>query len=544
MSAFDQTQHTVLVVDDEPGMRETVADLLEHNGIKAVAVANAAAAEEAARAHRVALALIDQRLPDSTGIELAATLKERDPNLPIVMLTGYASLETAMAAVGLIDDFLVKPAQPEHLLKVVRDGIERRWLRLHNEELVAQLQQANLVLEDNVRRRQNELAALIAMTEAISSSTRLVSVLDSAVDALAHLPGTRTAGLYLVTEGGEMVLRAVRGRGWIPPQKLPTIHDSVRQLTLDGDHECVVAALTMAGTVMGALLLERSQQEADAFLVALATQVAVGIENAQRSERERATAERMVELNRMKSSFIANVSHELRTPLTAVIGFARTLQSRGGGISPEEQRRLIERIENQARRLQRLVEDLLDEASLERGAMRVSQGPVQPMDVVGHVVGALHEPVHVIEVQMPVDAPYVIADGGRLEQVLSNLIENATKYSPVGTQITIGGDLTSRGFELYVADEGIGIAPEFLPRLFEPFTQADTGDTRRDSGVGLGLSICKGLVEAMGGSLEVDSTPGVGTRFTVVLPRVVPSPPVGSAAAKPSLDLPHARTAP
>jgi signal transduction histidine kinase len=132
--------------------------------------------------------------------------------------------------------------------------------------------------------------------------------------------------------------------------------------------------------------------------------------------------------------------------------------------------------------------------------------------------------VHRVRVALPETSPVVIADGDRLEQVLTNLIDNARKYSPVGSEIFVGGAVTGRGFELSVSDQGRGIEPEFLPHLFEPFTQADIGDTRRDHGVGLGLSICQGLVEAMGGTIEVASTVGVGTTFTVVLSRIVPSP--------------------
>jgi two-component system sensor histidine kinase KdpD len=214
----------------------------------------------------------------------------------------------------------------------------------------------------------------------------------------------------------------------------------------------------------------------------------------------------------------------LRTPLTAVIGFARTLQGRGTNLAEEERARLLERIETQARRLHRLVEDLLDEAHLDRGALRVTNAPMRIEDVVDHVVSSIVEPVHTIVVRLPENTPLVIADAGRLEQVLGNLVDNARKYSPVGSEIAIGVEHTGRGLELWVSDQGRGIDTDFVPHLFEPFTQADLGDTRRYQGVGLGLSICKGLVDAMGGTLEVSSTPGIGSRFTVVLTRVVPAP--------------------
>ena len=132
--------------------------------------------------------------------------------------------------------------------------------------------------------------------------------------------------------------------------------------------------------------------------------------------------------------------------------------------------------------------------------------------------------MHRLTVQLPPQPPVIVADADRLEQVLGNLVDNARKYSPVGSEIRIGGSITDRGFELWVADEGRGIEPDFMAHLFEPFTQADLGDTRRDHGVGLGLAISRGLVEAMGGTIEVSSTLGEGSRFTVVLPRIVPSP--------------------
>ncbi|MBV9098108.1 MAG: HAMP domain-containing histidine kinase, partial [Frankiaceae bacterium] len=201
-----------------------------------------------------------------------------------------------------------------------------------------------------------------------------------------------------------------------------------------------------------------------------------------------------------------------------------TLQGRGSSLAEEEQARLLDRIETQARRLHRLVEDLLDEAHLDRGALRVSNGPVRIAEVVDHVVASVPDSVHRLTAVIEPGLPVVIADPVRLEQVVGNLLDNARKYSPVGSEIQIGAALTERGVEVWVADQGRGIDAEFVPHLFEPFTQAELGDTRRDHGVGLGLSICRGLVEAMGGVIDVSSTIGEGSRFTVVLPRVVPSP--------------------
>jgi signal transduction histidine kinase len=367
----------VLVVDDDPGMRETVADILRSGSIDSVTASTATAAEELMKQGRVELAIVDQRLPDSPGVELAARLKEMDPDLPVILLTGYASAETAISAVGRVEAFLIKPVHPEHVLSTVKNALDRRWLRMRNSELVSQLQQANTVLADTVRRRQNELTALIAMTTAVSASSQLPLLLDAAVDVLVRMSGTTVAAVYLVGDDRKLELAAVRAASWRPPQVLTAFEGRVHRATVEG-HECVLAELATDGVPMGAILLERTEQEADAFLVALSAQIAVGVQNARRSERERATLDRMAELNRMKSSFLANISHELRTPLTAVIGFARTLQGRGTSLADDERARLLDRIETQARRLHRLVEDLLDEAHLDRGALRVERAGAHP----------------------------------------------------------------------------------------------------------------------------------------------------------------------
>ena len=256
----------VLVVDDDAGMRETLRDILAAEGINAVTAASGAAAIEAFNDGDIALALVDQRLPDIAGTDLAEQLKALDPELPVLMLTGYASAETAMAAVGRAEGFLVKPVRPELVLSAVHNGLDGRMLRLRNAELVGQLQQTNEVLADNVRRRQNELSALIAMTTAVSSSSRLALVLDAAVDVLSRLVGTTAAAVYLLDDDG-LTLKAVRAQTWRPPARLRPFSERVRRFDLD-EHECVLAALSSDGVQIGAILLERSEQEADAFLVA------------------------------------------------------------------------------------------------------------------------------------------------------------------------------------------------------------------------------------------------------------------------------------
>src|SRR5207248_1229404 len=240
VTSVDLSQWRVLVVDDDAGMRETLSDILTAESIRTVTAGTGEAAEEGMKLGQVALAILDQRLPDVLGTQLVDRLKAYDDDLPVLMLSGYASTEAAVEAVGKVEDFLIKPVRPEQVVASVRNALDRRWLRVRNAELVNQLQQANAVLGDNVRRRQNELTTLIAMAAAVSTSSRLPIVLDAAVDVLVRMSGTTVAAVYLVGDDGRYALSAVRAKGWRPPQFIPRMHQRVARADVDG-HECALS---------------------------------------------------------------------------------------------------------------------------------------------------------------------------------------------------------------------------------------------------------------------------------------------------------------
>ena len=228
-------------------------------------------------------------------------------------------------------------------------------------------------------------------------------------------------------------------------------------------------------------------------------------------------------LESLRRDFVANVSHELRTPVTAVMSAAETL--RGSALKhpdPAVAVRFVEIIERNAARLQSLVEDLLELARMESKAFRLKNERVE-LPVVGSIVlGLVRERAERKGVrlltEMRADLPAITTDQRALEQVLTNLVENAVKYCPSGTTVTLRAATNDRGIGLAVADDGPGIDPRHLPRLFERFYRVDAGRSRELGGTGLGLSIVKHLVEAMGGSVAVESRVGAGSTFSVTLP--------------------------
>jgi signal transduction histidine kinase len=238
-------------------------------------------------------------------------------------------------------------------------------------------------------------------------------------------------------------------------------------------------------------------------------------------ERERAARADAERANRLKDEFLATLSHELRTPLNAILGWLEML--REPALASEAQRRAVAVIERNARAQAKLVDDLLDMSRIMSGGLHLDSELVDLGQVVTQAVASV-EPAadsRQVAVAARVDAasPMVKGDAARLQQVAVNLIGNAVKFSRPGGVVDIV--LTRRGetLELTVHDDGSGIAPEFLPFLFEPFRQQDASTTRQHGGVGLGLSIVKHLVDRHGGTVSASSGGrGAGATFIVALP--------------------------
>ena len=240
-------------------------------------------------------------------------------------------------------------------------------------------------------------------------------------------------------------------------------------------------------------------------------------------EKEHATVDELRELNRMKGEFVAVVSHELRTPVTALIGYAKTLRQTEFAEDPGMRTEFLERMERQGERLLRLVENLLTTAKLESEELTISLGRVLFEDLCREVVEGLASENSRIKVNVPNDLPVLHTDRELLGRIMSNLLDNALKYSPDGTPCELGARAEGGGIAFWVRDEGIGIDPAELTRIFDRFYQVDSSTTRKFRGAGLGLSMVRDLVGHLGGRIEVDSTPGAGSSFTVQLPQSVPA---------------------
>lgn len=277
---------------------------------------------------------------------------------------------------------------------------------------------------------------------------------------------------------------------------------------------------------IGALLLENMNPQAPftmedlEFLRPVADLVALSIENT-RLASELEAARSLNEANRLKAEVISTLAHEMRTPLTSIKGYATTLLLEEAGFSVATQREFLQIIDEECDVLQDLIHDLLESSIIDAGFLKLEPQPVMlprlakaAIDEVAHLSRRHH-----FMVDFPSPFPIVDADPQRITQVLRNLFDNAVKYSPGGGLIVVRGEAREDEVMISVADQGEGIAPEHINRLFEKFFRIKSGLGRHVVGTGLGLPIAHTIIESHGGRIWAESQIGQGTTFYFTLPR-------------------------
>jgi PAS domain S-box-containing protein len=231
--------------------------------------------------------------------------------------------------------------------------------------------------------------------------------------------------------------------------------------------------------------------------------------------------ERALSADRFKSAFLATMSHELRTPLNSIIGFTGVLLKERPGPVNEEQKKQLGMVQNSARHLLSLINDVLDISKIEAGQLNINIERFNISPVINKVIENSRSFAEKKNLQIYISVASgvinIYSDKLRVEQILLNLVNNAIKFTEAGS-VSIECSLIRKFVIIKVIDTGIGIEKEQMEKIFKPFTQIDPGLTRKFEGTGLGLSICKKLLDLLNGSIEVESQPGVGSTFIVKLP--------------------------
>ncbi|MGD9765406.1 MAG: ATP-binding protein, partial [Candidatus Binatia bacterium] len=509
----------ILLVDDEPRNLDALEALLDLPDYRLVRAQSADEALLALLRGDFAVIVLDIRMPGVSGFELAQLIKQRKrtQHIPVLFLTAHLIEETDVLrgyGTGAVD-YLSKPINPEILrskIAVFADLFRK----------TRALADANQALEERVRERTAELTRA---NEALRQREReLRSLADNTPDLIARFD--RSLRHVFVNAACE------RATGRSASAFLgKTVSEASRELTLGPDifaeAEAAMRSVFDTGTPASfEFVLDGPEgvrefeaqlvPEFDAaghveFVLSVARDV-TDRKEAERQrerllERERAARTEAEHANRMKDEFLATVSHELRSPLNAIFGWAQLLLR--GHLDEKRTRDALETIERNARAQARLIEDLLDMSRITAGKIRLELQRVNLRDIAAAAIAA-HQPAADakgirLTAALDPESGAVNGDPTRLQQVVSNLLANAIKFTPAGGEVDIRLHPAQAYVALVVSDSGQGIKSEFLPHVFDKFRQADGSTTRKHGGLGLGLTIVRHVVELHGGSVQVDS---------------------------------------
>jgi PAS domain S-box-containing protein len=302
---------------------------------------------------------------------------------------------------------------------------------------------------------------------------------------------------------------------------------AVRNMLLEGQIQTVAAFPMVAlGNWLGCLLVFYPQEKhfetiALRHIKVLVDQATITLYNLQLLEIEAESRHEAERANEIKTKFLAMISHELRTPLTSIKGFTTTLLAEDVVWEPEEQHDFIQIIQQEANRLQELIDHLLDLSRLEAGMLPIALEPHSLREIIEDALPQFHTLTRgqTLTMHLPANLPPIFGDAKRIAQVLVNLVRNASTYAPQGTEINISASVRGGFVQVNVNDQGPGILPADHKRVFKAFQRGVDVENGPTQGAGLGLAICKGLVEAQGGRIWIKkkSTPGATISFTIPL---------------------------
>ncbi len=402
--------------------------------------------------------------------------------------------------------------------------------------------------EEALRRRNEELMARNTIATTIGQSLDLDHILNVTLDIVLDVIGVEAGWIQLANHGQDTPsnLAVQRGLGLSADvlKQSETLADQVIRLgqssvTTDllagpllnppAPHRgaplaCVAVPIKSKDRTLGALGVcaahprQLNPHEVQ-LLTAVGHQMGVAIENVQLAE-EAAEIETLRTLERLRSELIANISHELRTPLGLIEVFCTTLLREDVEFDDKTQREFLGNIKEETGNLEELVDNLLDMSRMQSGRLRLDKHLADLGLLAEKIIKAMGFQLaqHRFVYDFPAEPLIAAVDSKDIEQVLRNLLSNAIKYSPTGGVITVRGRQDQDHFVIQVSDQGIGIPHEETEKVFERFYRVQNEVTQSTRGAGLGLAVCRGIVEAHGGQIWVESTPGTGSTFSFTLP--------------------------
>jgi PAS domain S-box-containing protein len=484
----------VLVVDDEQDIRDASERILSRVGYQVQKASRGDEALDILNKNSVDIVLLDLKMPGMDGMEVLERIRKLSETIQVIVITGYATVETAIEAMKQgAYDFIPKPFEPDQLRIVVN----RAWEKIHFTQEAQRLEQErNRTLAD----LDTEKSRIRTIIESFPSG---VMVTDPKGQVVLMNPAFKQLlGLDNKLKVGNRI------EDYLPDEKLCRLVEEIsrgKYVDYDdlGDYEFSVSdekhLLARGQPVLG----ERNE-----CLGAVLNIVDIS---------------EMKLLDQLKSEFVAKVSHELRSPLSTIHEqLAMVIKDMVGEDYTQDQN-ILTRAREKTSGLIALIGDLLDLSRIEEGIICHEPQPVRLEEILKNIIEFLETRASQKQQSLTLECPEppipeLTADPIAIESIFGNLVTNAINYTQEGGEIIVTVDMAGINVRVRIKDNGLGIADKYLDKIFDRFYRVKDDKTRYITGTGLGLPIVKGLLDSMGGLIDVESEPGKGSLFTVLLP--------------------------
>jgi two-component system, OmpR family, phosphate regulon sensor histidine kinase PhoR len=484
--------YSILVVDDEKIIRDGIQRILAREPVEIALAEDGLQAWEILETRDFDLLLLDLKMPRLGGMELLERLKERIPEQIVVVITGHGTIEAAVEAMKMgAYDFITKPFMPDQLRLVVRRALEKREMQI----------EARQLREDRARGLKDIATEKSRIQTIIHCMASGVLVTDRERMVVLHNPAF--LHLFQVPED------ALVGKPLPATPSLKVLSETLGQVLAEDSPRTISQDFSLGETPVVYLRAHTAAVTGEAGEILGSVAVVQDITY-------------LKALDQMKNEFVAMVAHELRAPLSAIQQQAAVILEGLAGAVTDKQRELLTRSQERTRGLLDLIRDLLDISKMETGRSFQQKEPLNLFPLTEKTVALLNPQAQAkgqtLELRSDPVLPLINADPLALEEILTNLISNAVKYTPDGGRIEVRLTSEAEHLLIQVADNGFGIASQDLPKIFDKFYRVKSEKTRQIVGTGLGLPIVKQLVEVHLGYVEVESQPDRGTTFKVFIP--------------------------
>jgi two-component system phosphate regulon sensor histidine kinase PhoR len=473
----------ILVVDDEKRIRDSCRTMLTSEGFEVAVAEDGYAGLKRIEEEHFDIILLDLMMPGLRGIDLLAHVKAKHPDTLVIVITGYATLEHAIEAMkrGAFD-FISKPFSPKDLRSVIGRAID--YIR---------------TLEDIAHEKSRMGVLINHISDGVMATDmqRRVALANPAFLKMIGHQGESAIGKP-VTDliQNENLLQVIDKALSMPAEEFGEVTEEFAEGALADAEERVVAVRCVPF---------RDRLHRNLGTVTVMHDITA-----------------LKKIDQMKSDFVSMVAHEVKGPMNSVLALVKVIQDGLAGDLTEKQQELLGRVSEKIRGLADLTAELLDLSRIESGLITMEKEKVQLEILLREQVGLHEEKARSKRISLSIDPPpelpSVLANKRSIEEVISNLITNAIRYTPEGGSITLSAGVEEEYVRFSVKDTGFGIGKEDLDRIFERFYRVKNDQTRFIGGTGLGLAIVRSIVDAHNGLIKVESEIGRGSTFHVELP--------------------------